>query len=455
MEKTTAAKKLQIIQSYLAALSYDVIAAQCEVSKGTVANIVSDFRAGQFPETAGVTDQIDLLRGLSQNLKRQGLTLGECSVGLLVLHRIRECGLEPADMERWPRILKSITDENEIEKFIRLVYSLEEAQQRTGLDPEALLDKVRDMEQKAAELEPLAQQVEDDRKEISGLARQREELTRETSNLENKYHLLNPRVGDLEKREAELTQRIQDQEKLTEEAAVTLKKMEKEKEKLLANGLSLEDLAKFNQRLSAIARKHGIQPAALKKRLLEELASLDKGLGLETLIQSRKAELKQAERNLVAIQQEIERLKSVTGSLEQEKNKLEASIEETREQVGQEIQRLIPAATDVVNHIIQELQQGCDEAVAEVQRVTEEAREIGTGIGRYQGIMETHTWLKYLLALVHGDAELSAPQVKIMLLSVLRGMAVWLKANDLDTVRYALLSIQIDNFLKELEKWPV
>ena len=99
MEKLSAKKKSAIVRHYLSGLSYDEIAAKSGVSKGTVANVVADLKAGRFPEAADVGEHIDLLRELSLDLKRLNLTPGQCATGLAVLTRINECGLDPADIE--------------------------------------------------------------------------------------------------------------------------------------------------------------------------------------------------------------------------------------------------------------------------------------------------------------------------------------------------------------------
>jgi len=103
MEKVTTAKRLVIVKLYLLGLSYDEILAKSGVSKGTVANVVTDLKAEMFPEATDVGEHTVLLRELSLDLKRSRLTPGQCVVGLTVLSRINDCGLEPADIERWPR----------------------------------------------------------------------------------------------------------------------------------------------------------------------------------------------------------------------------------------------------------------------------------------------------------------------------------------------------------------
>ena len=48
MQKLSLKKQLTIVRLYLAGLSYDEIAARCGVSKGTVANVIADLKAGRI-----------------------------------------------------------------------------------------------------------------------------------------------------------------------------------------------------------------------------------------------------------------------------------------------------------------------------------------------------------------------------------------------------------------------
>ena len=61
MERLSARKKANIVWLYLSGLSYDEIAAKYGVSKGTVANVIADLKAGRFPEAADVVEQLELL----------------------------------------------------------------------------------------------------------------------------------------------------------------------------------------------------------------------------------------------------------------------------------------------------------------------------------------------------------------------------------------------------------
>ncbi len=417
MERLSARKKVAIVRHYLSGLSYDEMAVKSGVSKGTVANVVVELKAGKFPEAADVVEQIELLRELSLDLKRSKLSPEQCAMGLIVLNRISECGLDAADIGRWPLILKSAATEDEAQELVRMIYSIEEVQRRAGVSLEDLDNKVHELEKKAADLEPMSRQHEDYRKQLADLTKQRDDLANIVANLGEKYKLLNPRVKDMEKREQDLSRRIKDMETRAEKAEATLATLSKERQRLLEAGLSPEALAEFSQRVQSIAHRHHIAPAELRDRLLQELENLDQGLGLE-----------EKERAIALARQERESLKAVVASLKQEKTSLEASIKNTREKVSGEIAKIVPAAMDAVNRLVEELRRGHDEALVEVGRLRDETLEVGKEVGRYEEMLQANQWLTELFAIVQGDEGIEGKQIRVIVLSVLRGGCSLVKA---------------------------
>ena len=318
MERLTAKKKLAVVRLYLSGLSYDEIAAKSGVSKGTVANVATELKAGMIPEAADVGEYIELLRELSFDLKRSELTPGQCAVGLILLKQISECGLDPADINRWPMILKSVRNEDDINEFVRLVYSIQQVQQRSGLSLEALDNRVQELDKKAADLEPISDKLKDYKKQLAELTKQREELANSVAMLEQKSELLTPQVKELERREQTLSRRIADMEPKANKAETTLSTLKGETQKLEDIGFTFIELAEFNKKLQAIAQRHTIKPSELRSRLLHELETLDKGLTLETLIQSRQQELDKTEQALVTIKSEAETTRVVVDGLKHE-----------------------------------------------------------------------------------------------------------------------------------------
>jgi predicted nucleic acid-binding Zn-ribbon protein len=453
MKKLTTKKKLSVVRLYLSGLSYDEIASRIGVSKGTVTNVVAELKAGNFPEAADIGEHIETLRELSLDLKRSKMTPRQCATGLILLNRVTECGLEPADIDRWPMILKSVPNQEDAKEFVRLVYSIQQVQQRSGLSLEALEHKVHELERRAADLEPVSDQVKDCKKQLVELTRQREELASSVTMLEQKSKLLAPQVRDLERRERTLSRRISNMEPKAQKAETTLSALNGEMQKLKDIGFSLRELAEFHEKLQVIAQHHTIEPSELRSRLLHELETLDKGLTLETLIQSRQREVDKAEKSLVMAKNEIETNKAVVDGLKQEKTNLQVSIKETREKVGREIAKAIPIAQETVDRLAADLRRGTDEALGEVRRLRDEAIEVGIEVGRCQGMLQVSEWLNELQAMVRGEEDIEGKRVRIIVLSVVRAFYTWLKRQHSYSLSFMSLSSATETLISHLEQW--
>ena len=453
MEKLSARKRVAIVRDYLSALSYSEIAAKQHVSTGTVANVVADLKAGRFPEAGEIGEQIEQLKELSLDLKQANLTPGRCALGLTVLARLDECGLDPADIDRWPLILKSVQSEDEAQQFIKLIHSIQEVQKRTGLSLDALHDEVHELEKKAGEMEPLSDKVTYCKKQVAELTRQRKKLSGEVSNLEEKYTLLIPRIKELEKREKDLSRFVAEMEPRARKAEATLATVTRETQKLKNVGFTFEKLAEFSERVKVIAEHYSIAPEELRDRLLQELERLDEGIGLEALINCRQQELSEQKQLVGKARQELETTKEVVNGLKQEKTKLEASIKETRERVSREIVTIVPIAKNTVAQMAEELRSEVDKAMAEVSKLRDESLEVGKEVGRYEEILKTNAWLHELMALVQNEQDIEAKTVRTIALSVMRGFSNWLKVQDKYSTLFTSLSLLTNNLIRELEQW--
>ena len=161
MDELTQKKRLQVVHFYFSGLSFDQIAAKTGISKGSVANIVSELKAGNFPEAADATDQIEALRELSINLNKLKTTVGKSVVGIALLSRIFELGLDPADMEKWPLLLNSIKTQDDAKELIEAAYTVRDIQKESGLSLPAMEDKVKQLSGKAKELEIMTDKIGD------------------------------------------------------------------------------------------------------------------------------------------------------------------------------------------------------------------------------------------------------------------------------------------------------
>ena len=396
-----------------------------------------------------------MLRELSADLKQSKLTPGQCIIGAAVLNRINECGLDLADIDRWPLILKSTGNADQVPEFIRLVYDIQNVMKKTGMSLEDLHDNVQALEQKAAKLEPIAKQCEDTKKQVVELTEQRNKLTDLVGGLEQKYKLLNPRVNDMEKHEETLSHRVQDLESRAAKAELSITTINNEKQKLLGIGLSLEEFGEFNEKARSVALRHHIKATDIRNRLLQELENLNEGLTMEALIQERQYQLEDLEKTITTADQEKEALSSVIRDLGQEKINLETGIKNTREKIVVELAKLIPVTKEAVNGFLIELRQDRGKALDEMSRLRDETLEVGKEIGKYEATLQTNQCLKDLMALVQRDESVEGKRVRVIALLVLRGIADWLKQNKANNVATSNLLFTTENLIRDFERWQV
>jgi len=454
MDKLSAKKKIAVVRQFLSALSYDEIASKTGVSKGAVAGIVSDLKAGVFPEVADLADQVELLRELSLDLKHAGLAPGQCAVGLAVLKRIHECGLQVTDIERWPTILKLAGSEDKAKEFIDLVYRIQDFQKKTGLTLEKIDGKIHELEAKAGKLQPILNKVDEKTHEIAELEKRRDALAPVVNSLEQKYAMLNPVVKDLQKRQGDLVIQIKQEEAITASTQAALAAWSKEQTQLHKCGFNLDSLLDFNEKCRAIAVKHHISLSTVRERLLQELKLLDKGLGLETLISIAETQLKKKQDAVASAKNEVATLNTTIATLKEQKSALDGSIKATTLAVSEEIKKIVPHAKETIEQLTGELKRGVVEAVGVVQQMKDQALEVGKEIGRCQGIVESNQWVGDLVSLTKGDDNLEAKRVRAVLMLVMRGAQPWMKKHQAQ-LNLTTLKGYTDLVVLDLEKWQV
>ncbi|MBA7624384.1 hypothetical protein ES703_31791 [subsurface metagenome] len=455
MEKLSAKKKLTVVKLYLSGLSYNEISVKTGISKGAVSGIIAELKGGGFPEFADLADQAEVLRDLSLDLKHSGQTTGQCAVGLAALNRIHECGLEIADIKRWSEIIKMAGGDDTANAFIDMVYRIQDAQKETGLTIDEIDNKFQELQNKLSEFQPTLTELDEKKDEITELKKRRDDLTPVVDSLEQKYSTLNPIVTDLQKRQSDLLQQIKQEEEITASTQAGQATWAKVKQELLKAGFTFEALVEFNDKARVIATHHHIPVSGLRERLLHELEVLDKGLGLETMVEATQTNLKKQQEVLTSGKNEIKKLKTTIGTLTEQKTALETDIMVTRDEISQDIAKIVPAAKEMINTFNGELKSGGNEILGTVNNIKDQAFDVGKEVGRYEGIVEANDWLVDLFALIKGDESLNPTQVRAILLPVIRGAQPWMKRNQEKTGMNSSISQTLALLVGGLEQWQV
>jgi predicted nucleic acid-binding Zn-ribbon protein len=439
---------------YLSGLSFDQIAAKTGASKGSVENIINELKAGNFPEAADVTDQIETLRELAVDLAKLKMPTGKSAVGIAVLKRIYELGLDPADMERWPLLLNAIKTSDDAQELIQAAYTVRDIQKKSGLSLPALENKVKQISEKAEELESLTVKITKAHSDINGLNKKKTELSPEVTSLDGKFKWLVPRVQELEQREKQLLDQNKSMLMGAEKAKGILETLKAEMKKLDKIGLSVKALVDFNKELVTVAKHHGIKAPMVRKRLLGELKHLDKGFGLETLVKKQEQTLKETTQLIDKRKGELSSCEAALKSLQQQKQNLEASIKETREYISQEIAQLVPIAKDTVKQITIDLKSGCGEVISEVKHLKDEALLVGEDVGKLKNIVAEAEWVQKLVMLQQGK-DINAADTRTIALLVNHGINAWLNQHGAQSTAIKELALTSGDYIRRLEEWDV
>jgi hypothetical protein len=88
-----------------------------------------------------------------------------------------------------------------------------------------------------------------------------------------------------------------------------------------------------------------------------------------------------------------------------------------------------------------------------MRRLRDEAVDVGREVGRYEGILQVNEGLNELMVLVRGEENIEGNRVRIIVLSVVRALHIWLKRQR--SLSYTLLPVTVENLISELERWKV
>jgi chromosome segregation ATPase len=421
-----------------------------------VANVITDLKAGRILNVHEPAEQLELLRELAVDLRRLRLNPGQAAAGLAVFSHLQEVGIEPADVERWAAMCRELAPQGtEAQVFVRAALALKELRERTGLSAQALEEKARSLEQEVVRLEPLVQKLKGCQQELKQLEKRRQSLSDEVSRIEKRLEPLRKDVTHKERRETELSHRVQELEQRAQAADERLAAVRRELQALAGLGLSPDDLTGFVQRVSGVAQRHGVKPGVLRSRLLQELEQLEAGLGLESRVNIKRNELNDIEQAIAKAQQQRLALDSALQQLRQQQAALHANITEEQTHVRKEMRVLARIATDAASKLGQDLRNSAGKALLEIQRLRDQALEVGREVGHYDALIEANESLQTIVALVKGDGSTRAANVRVVSLAVLRGVKNWMQQDQSQTSLPYSLAPQLDAVIRELQQWKV
>ncbi len=316
-------KRLRIVELLLGGHSYQTISKRVGVSNGTIANVMNELRDGEIPAVRGVEEVVDILRELSVQIRRSGLSIPQAALGLTAIRSLAAVGVAPQDISRMVNLCRSMAPEGrDARQFADAAVALIEAKERTGKGIQELEGWVERLQEKAdalmtqnQELEPLTQQVEALRNERDSLVRENAELTTET---EQERRQAEKAIAALEEKQPRLESQVQESQRLIEKLGTRFLDREEQLRQVeirlarangaIANledlGLPVERLPELADRLGSQARQQGLDQDHFLSWFLYCLEGAGSLLGLETQIKATVDRLREAQRELQEVMNE-------------------------------------------------------------------------------------------------------------------------------------------------------
>jgi len=324
MKELTEIKKIEILRLFLEGYSYDEIATKSDVAKGSVVNVVTDFKNGRFPTFTDATDMVDVLRELSVELRKKGVGVSEALLGIAFFSRLSEIGLTPDKVWLWADMCREISPaEAPVEQFTAAALEVFRLTRETGESYDSVVAKWSKLR---AESESLGQEVENlslEKKELettqAALTEKCHKLKEEKDGLDRDIEELSTRCEALKKETSQLEASRQLLNKEVTELDDKVMALRPEMEALEGLGFGKGELETLRVKLEEIASSQSLTPKVLTTKFFQDLVEY------ETVVsfQKRREEL----------EGEVASLRSQKESLEHVMSRLRLPPEEVEEAV--------------------------------------------------------------------------------------------------------------------------
>ena len=173
MKEIPVSKKLKVIKLFLVGVSYDEIAQQAGIAKGSVVNIISEFRDGYLPAPPGMAEYIDELRHVAVDLKKHDTSIGKLKWYLKIHVKLKEMGVGDDQVEQWLNICQGIASPTvSNNQFVAAALELAEATSKNGPGYKSV---VQDYNHKLKLAEILDAENQQKKGEIAELEQERKE----------------------------------------------------------------------------------------------------------------------------------------------------------------------------------------------------------------------------------------------------------------------------------------
>lgn len=181
MREISLDRKYKVVKLFLTGLSYDEIAHQVGIAKGSVVNITNDFREGRLQVPPDMTEYVDSLRQLAVDMRKSNTSIARVQTYFKLDSKLRQMGVSSDQAEHWLDICHDIASPTvSTEAFVAAALELSRVSSQSGL---TYADVLSDYNAKLADSKKLSRKVERERQQLAEARashkRDKEQATRE------------------------------------------------------------------------------------------------------------------------------------------------------------------------------------------------------------------------------------------------------------------------------------
>ena len=463
---------MNTIRLYLQGFSYQVIADRVGFAKGSTVTILSDLRNGKFPGLENISDEVDALREIGMELRRRDLSISQATVGIAAFQGIDSLGVQPSEVKNVIEQVRRLTPGGvETREFLSAVSAVTELEQRTGMAPKELEERVGELENKYHTLEQRCKEFEPMSKEAVALTKRRDSLITQLAALEaeaekqkesldaeiaertERVKKLQSQIADTEQLVGQLGRRVFDQEESLQQISCRSDRASNDLKRILSLGFSENELAELATRLASAAHHHNIEPNQFQEWLFTCLDQAGSLLGLDTIIKSRRNELIKEEKKLATARKSKETLAAKLKALKKNGADERAAQMSLRKAWEQEIEAVGSTFTQAATAAAEDNEarrQSLGESLL-IQR--QELQKAAQALGSLEGKIDSYAWVGPLVNLIQGKEGVTTKELRIAATFLCLVLRRYLNLHVENRDKPARIESLLGQLLEVLEAW--
>ena len=167
MKELILSKRIKAVKLFLNGYTYDEISDRMGIAKGSVVNIVDEFRDGTLAPPPDMAEYIEELRHLVVDLKKHSTSIAQAKSYLRLHAKLQEMGVDGEEADRWLDVSRDIASATvSSSQFIKAALELARLTSENGPSYESLIE---DYKTKVEESKTLDAKITQKEEEITRL----------------------------------------------------------------------------------------------------------------------------------------------------------------------------------------------------------------------------------------------------------------------------------------------